>query len=72
MTPLCQRMIDDVQLRNLAAGTQKHYIRLVTGFAKYFGISPEFLDIRPSANINSTSSTNASCPPNPSTSALPP
>ena len=45
MTPLCQRMIDDMQLRNLAAGTQKHYIRLVAGFAKYFGISPEFLDI---------------------------
>jgi len=34
-----------MQLRNLAAGTQKHYLRLVAGFAKYFGISPEFLDI---------------------------
>jgi len=45
MTPLCQRMIDDMQLRNLAPGTQKHYIRLVAGFANYFGISPEFLDI---------------------------
>jgi integrase/recombinase XerD len=45
MTPLRQRMIDDMQLRNLAAGTQKHYLRLVAGFAKYFGISPEFLDI---------------------------
>jgi len=38
-------MIDDMQLRNLAPGTQKHYIRLVAGFANYFGISPEFLDI---------------------------
>ena len=45
MTPLRQRMIEDMQLRNLAAGTQKHYIRLVAGFAKYFGMSPEFLDI---------------------------
>jgi len=38
-------MIDDMQLRNLAPGTQKHYILLVAGFANYFGISPEFLDI---------------------------
>jgi len=45
MTPLRQRMIDDMQLRNLAAGTQKHYLRLVAGFAKYFGLSPEVLDI---------------------------
>ena len=45
MTPLRQRMIEDMQLRNLAAGTQKHYVRLVAGFAKYFGMSPEFLDI---------------------------
>ena len=45
MTPLRQRMIEDMQLRHLAAGTQKHYIRLVAGFAKYFGVSPEFLDI---------------------------
>ena len=45
MTPLRQRMIEDMQLRNLAAGTQKHYISLVAGFAKYFGTSPENLDI---------------------------
>ena len=45
MTPLRQRMIDDMQLRNLAAGTQKHYVRLVADFAKYFGKSPEVLDI---------------------------
>jgi hypothetical protein len=38
-------MIEDMQLRNLAAGTQKHYISLVAGFAKYFGTSPENLDI---------------------------
>jgi site-specific recombinase XerD len=38
-------MIDDMQLRNLAAGTQKHYLRLVAGFARYFGLSPEVLDI---------------------------
>jgi hypothetical protein len=50
MTPLRQRMIEDMQLRNLAAGTQKHYISLVAGFAKYFGTSPENLDIEAVCN----------------------
>jgi hypothetical protein len=45
MTPLRQRMIDDMQLRNLAARTQKNYIAHVAGFAKYFGRSPAELDI---------------------------
>ena len=45
MTPLRQRMIDDMQLRNLAARTQKNYIAHVAGFAKYFGKSPDELDI---------------------------
>ena len=35
MTPLRQRMIDDMQLRNLAARTQKNYIAHVAAFAKY-------------------------------------
>ncbi len=45
MTPLRQRMIDGMQLRNLAARTQKNYIAHVAGFAKYFGRSPAELDI---------------------------
>jgi len=45
MTPLRQRMIDDMQLRNLAASTQRQYIAYVAGFAKYFNKSPEELDI---------------------------
>jgi integrase/recombinase XerD len=45
MTPLRQRMLDDMQLRNLAASTQKQYIHHVAAFARYFGKSPEDLDI---------------------------
>lgn len=45
MTPLRQRMIDDMQLRNLAPGTQTNYIHHVKGFARYYRRSPEELDI---------------------------
>src|ERR1017187_3227778 len=45
MTPLRQRMVDDMQLRNLAVRTQKQYIAQVAAFAKYCGTSPENLDI---------------------------
>jgi len=45
MTPLRQRMIDDMQLRNLAVRTQTQYVAQIAAFAKYFGASPEVLDI---------------------------
>ena len=45
MTPLRRRMIEDMQLRNLTPETQRNYVRHVAAFAKYFGQSPEVLDI---------------------------
>lgn len=49
MTPLRQRMLQDMAVRNLAQNTQLSYLQQVSSFAKYFGCSPEHLgpeDIR--------------------------
>jgi integrase/recombinase XerD len=43
MTPLRQRMVDDMRLRNLSPHTQKCYINQVARFARYFDRSPELL-----------------------------
>jgi len=43
MTPLRQRMLEDMQIRNLAPATQQTYLRQVARFAKHFGRSPERL-----------------------------
>jgi integrase/recombinase XerD len=45
MTPLRQRMLEDMQLRNFAPATQRQYIHYVADFAKYFWLSPEHLDL---------------------------
>jgi integrase/recombinase XerD len=49
MTPLRQRMTEDMQVRNLALNTQTSYVQQVSLFARYFNKSPEQLgpeDIR--------------------------
>ena len=45
MTPLRQRMLEDMQLRNYAPATQRNYIHYVADYAKYFQTSPEKLDL---------------------------
>ncbi len=43
MTPLRQRMVEDMKVRNFSPKTQTAYVAQVARFAKYFGKSPELL-----------------------------
>ena len=45
MTPLRQRMIEDMQVRNLSPHTIDCYVRQVAFFARYFNRSPELLGL---------------------------
>lgn len=45
MTPLRQRMIEDMRIRNLAANTQRAYLQQVSAFAEHFGRSPKLLGL---------------------------
>jgi integrase/recombinase XerD len=43
MTPLRQRMLEDMQVRNLSPHTQCSYVQQVSRFARHFATSPERL-----------------------------
>src|SRR5690242_19177606 len=43
MSPLSRRMIEDMQIRNLAPHTQRAYVEQVVRFPRHFRTSPEQL-----------------------------
>ena len=45
MSPLKQRMLEDMQLKNFSAGTQRSYIHYVTGYAYHYNLSPAKLGL---------------------------
>ena len=71
MTPLRQRMIEDMQLRGLAPATQRAYLQAVQYFAQYFGTPPDqlteehlrqyFLYLRNDKRVSRSTSTIALC-----------
>ncbi len=45
LSPLRRRMIEDMTVRNLSPATQRSYISAVSKFSRYFGRSPDKLEI---------------------------
>jgi hypothetical protein len=43
MTPLRQRMLEDMRVRNLAENMQRSYVQQISAFARHFDRSPELL-----------------------------
>ena len=46
MTPLRQRLIEKLRLKNYSVRTQQAYVAAVAHFARHFGRSPDQLSVR--------------------------
>lgn len=46
ISPLRQRMLEDMALRKLSPKTQKTYLRIVKEFTRFLGRSPDNAEIR--------------------------
>jgi site-specific recombinase XerD len=47
ISPLRQRMIEDMTMRRLAPATQRGYLRAVERFTRFYGASPDFYGASP-------------------------
>src|ERR1700732_3652437 len=45
LSPLRRRMIEDMSVRNLSPATQRSYISAISKFSRYFGRSPDKLEL---------------------------
>jgi hypothetical protein len=45
MGRLCRRMIEDMAVRSLSPATQRSYVHAVSKFSRYFGRSPDRLEL---------------------------
>ena len=45
MSPLRRHMIEDMTVRNLSPATQRPYVSAIAKFSRYFGRSPDRLDL---------------------------
>ena len=45
ISPLRQRMIEDMTIRNLSPATQRSYLNAVSKFSRYCGRSPDLLGV---------------------------
>ena len=45
MSPLKQRLLEDMRMRNFSAGTQRSYIHYATGYAYHYNLTPATLSL---------------------------
>lgn len=65
-------MLEDMQLRNLSAGTQRSYIHYVTDYAYYYNLSPAKLGLDDIRNYQLYLIEKRQLSPIPSTASSPP
>ena len=52
ITPLRQRMIDDMRMRKLAEKTQSGYVRVVRQFTAFLGRAPDTATVSPATTCS--------------------
>jgi hypothetical protein len=61
MSPLRQRMAEEMRRRNYSTETQRAYVHYIAEYAKYFGVSPDQLGPEAIRNTSCISPTSGKC-----------